>query len=459
MKSFKFEKFLKAIGVFLAAAFALCSLLTPTGSAAAAEENYRDALSAALRYLANGSAPSFGSVGGEWTIFALARGEHFPISSDYFEKYYSHIEQVVAAGGSAVLNNTKSTDNSRVVIALASIGRDPRNVAGYNLTEPLYDFDYVKKQGISGVIFALLALDSCDAPGSGEIRTKCVDYLLKRELKTGGWTLSAGAADPDITSMVIYALAKYGSASGAVGRGVDTLSSIQLDDGGYMSMGNANSESCAQVITALSSVGIDAATDERFVKTDNSLLDAFLNYRTGDGFAHISGAGVNRMATEQGAFALVAYNRYKTGKASLYDMSDVVSISNPQTTPAPKATPTPEPKATPNGITSAPTLTGSESAIPTAIAPTIPPTSDEPTIASPVTDNRTDHGIDTSNPPNAVSTPDNVQNSGSKDPITYREPRRGGTLILWIGIIAGASGAVMCLLAVYKNHSKNIKKK
>lgn len=49
-----------------------------------------------------------------------------------------------------MLHNTKSTDNSRVILALTAIGKDVTDVASYNLLEPLADMDYVKKQGING---------------------------------------------------------------------------------------------------------------------------------------------------------------------------------------------------------------------------------------------------------------------------------------------------------------------
>ena len=49
------------------------------------------------------------------------------------------------------------------------------------------------------------------------------------------------------------------------------LSSQQLEDGNYSSYGVPNTESTAQVILALSSLGIDGFTDERFIKNENTL--------------------------------------------------------------------------------------------------------------------------------------------------------------------------------------------
>lgn len=63
-----------------------------------------------------------------------------------FSEYYAKIEKLVAANGSPKLHPQKSTENSRLIIALSSIGRDARSVAGFDLTAPLGDFNYVKSR-------------------------------------------------------------------------------------------------------------------------------------------------------------------------------------------------------------------------------------------------------------------------------------------------------------------------
>lgn len=454
MKASKLKKsFLKPMVALMTAAFALCVFSAPRADAASTGVEYMSAFNGALEYLASSGEPVFGSVGGEWTVFALARAGYFQTGSDYFRRYYSRIEATVESCGSAVINPNKSTDNSRVVIALASIGRDPRSVAGHNLVEPLYDFDYVKKQGISGVIFALLALDSC-AAGSGDIRARCVNYLLNRELEAGGWALGAGTADPDITAMTVYALAKYASASSAVNRGIEVLSTLQLDDGGYMSMGSANSESCAQVITALSAVGIDAAKDERFIKDGNSLLDAFLDYRSGSGFSHIAGTGVNRMATEQAAYALAAYVRFKTGRPALYDMSDVVAEADPTATQGQQSTPTPTPKATPAvstapNVPATPALSGFEA----------PDSTPSPTIiAACISTPRVDAqaSVQPEPTPGATIVLDGSENTESEGNASVKKTSTGGYIALGAGAAAVCAVAATCLIVALKKRSKDV---
>ena len=48
------------------------------------------------------------------------------------------------------MSDSKSTENSRMILALTSIGKDPSDVLDMILLEPLADLDYVKSQGING---------------------------------------------------------------------------------------------------------------------------------------------------------------------------------------------------------------------------------------------------------------------------------------------------------------------
>ena len=196
--------------------------------------------------------------------------------------------------------------------------------------------DYVNRQGINGAIWALIALDSHDyeipdvsVQGTRATRENLIASILGAQLADGGWNLSDPDADSDMTAMAIQALAPYYSTDSSVKTAVDNalqcLSDIQNSNGGYSSWGSINSESCAQVVVALTSLGIDPAEDSRFIKNGNSVLDALLGYYVnGGGFKHTDGeSGVNAMATEQGFYALVSYSRMIEGKSSLYDMSDI----------------------------------------------------------------------------------------------------------------------------------------
>ena len=96
------------------------------------------------------------------------------------------------------------------------MGKDVTNVGGNNLLQGLTDMKFVKKQGINGPIWALIALDSHDyeipAATSGAdpvTRQKLIDAILAGQLPDGGWTISGQIADADMTGMAIQALAPY----------------------------------------------------------------------------------------------------------------------------------------------------------------------------------------------------------------------------------------------------------
>lgn len=279
--------------------------------------------------------PTVGSTGGEWAVVALARSGA-AVPEGYYARYYDAVVAYVKANCNAQeqLHKTKSTDNSRVILALTAIGKDVTDVGGHNLLAGLSDFDYVCKQGVNGAVWALIALDcqsyeAPDMPGVANptTRDKLTAAILRAQTADGGWTISGESADPDMTAMAITALAPYCASDAqvkeAVDRAVACLSALQAPDGGFAGKGVTNAESCAQVVVALATVGIDADTDARFLKNGNSVLDALLAYGEAEGgFRHTADGKLDGMASEQGLCALAAYMRLLGGKRDLYDMND-----------------------------------------------------------------------------------------------------------------------------------------
>ena len=280
--------------------------------------------------------PGVGSTGGEWMTIGLARsGRAVPAG------YYDNVVEYVKAKADANerLHRAKVTDNARVILALTAIGKDVTNVGGHNLLKGLDNMAYVQKQGINGPIWTLIALDSHNYPTMGDVtREKLIQVILDAQLPDGGWDLSGENADTDMTAMAIQALAPYyktnETVKAAVDKALEALSTLQRNDGGFGSWGTVNSESCAQVIVALTALGIDPATDSRFVKNGSTVLGALAGfYVDGGGFKHTADGERNGMATEQGYYALASYYRFVNGQTSLYDMSDV-TIQTGGNTPA-----------------------------------------------------------------------------------------------------------------------------
>lgn len=289
-----------------------------------------DAYHAVANYLSSSSAiPTYGS---EWTILTLARGDNSDKYKDYYEQYYSNLVKHVKTTNGKI--GSQSTDWSRVIIALTAIGKDPRDVGGYNLVEKLTDYNFAISPGINSAVYSLIALDTWafDLPETATTtRDKLIDYILSKEIKgVGGFALSGTNDDADVTGMTLQALAPYYQSNTKVqeviNRAIDKLVTMQLPNGAYKSAdysvvkGVENPESAAQVVTALVSLGIDVNKDERF----NKVISNIMTYQSDDGgFKHsYSQNKANGMATVQVGYSLAAYNRLLSNQTALYDMSD-----------------------------------------------------------------------------------------------------------------------------------------
>lgn len=286
--------------------------------------------------------PDYNSI---WNVIGMTRSG-LGVPSSYTETFYKNVYAYLEEKN-WVLTKTKYTDYSKLILALTAIGKDVQNIGGHNLLAYLSDFENITIQGFNGPIWALIALNSHPSysmPTDPNAKTQTteevlVTYLLQGETSKGGWTLTGNEPDVDITGMTIQALAPYyekrADVTGAIDRAVEWLASVQLTSGGYATMGTETSESTAQVITALSAIGIDPATDDRFINENGKwpLTGLFQYYLPEGGFMHVAaGAGnngggeggtLNGMATEQGMYATVAYKRMLQGKTALYDMRDV----------------------------------------------------------------------------------------------------------------------------------------
>ena len=285
--------------------------------------------------------PAFGTNYGEWTVFGLARGGYYANDSQYFADYYDRIVEYVNATAAEVdmngaLDSNKSTDNSRLIMALAAIGRDATSVGDWDLVEAYSanGFNWIRKQGMNGTVWTLIALDCGNYETSDPtIRQQCVDAILEAQHDDGGWSLVTATAQPsnvDITGMTLTALYPYREqpeVAAACEEAFAWLSRSQLDNGGFPYGEGETSESCVWAIVAATTWGIDPDTDPRFIKNGNSAVDNLLSYyvEAEAMFEHGRGAGSNAMATDQATYALVAYERFRNGQPGLYDYSDVTA--------------------------------------------------------------------------------------------------------------------------------------
>ena len=318
----------------------LIILALPVSAMAAEEDSIREAFETTGDYMAALGDPSAGSTGGEWMALGFARsGREVPDS--YYDSVVAYVDEKIDENGR--LHATKCTTNCRFIVALTAIGKDPTDVGGHNLLAGLNDMGYIRKVGVSGVIWTLIAFDCgrYEMP-KGIDRETLVDTILDFQVPGGGWANSGNIADPDVTSMAIQALAPYREepeVQSALDDAVTVLAGMLDETGNFPSQYGASSESVSQVIVALCTLGIDPNTDARFVKNGMSALDGLLGYYVeGGGFKHIHSGKIDGIATEQGYYALTAYFRMLERRTPLYDMTDgfTVTPQQPQTPEAEK---------------------------------------------------------------------------------------------------------------------------
>lgn len=275
-----------------------------------------------------------GSVKGEWLMFGLARAlDKEPTEAqktDYLAAVNSYIESSINVAGQ--LHRYKSTDNSRIALALTALGYDPADFEGYDLLKAFGDTAWATQQGSTGTAFALLTLRAADYSTSNE--QDLIDSLLNSQNADGGWAITTGSSDLDATAMVIQALAPDYLVSRArtadsakVKTAVDNALAFlagKMQDDGTVTDGAfpASAETIAQILVALTELGRNPAEDTQFTKNGKTLLDGLATFYLKDrGFAHAQDGEFNQMATEQAFYALVACRRLAAEERSLYDMS------------------------------------------------------------------------------------------------------------------------------------------
>lgn len=285
------------------------------------------------------SAPVVSYLFGEWAVLGQARAK-VPLSEAYIAAYYekvvAYVQKNMGADGVLVdpeSRNPTVTDNERIILALTAIGKDPANVGGENLLKALQNKDIMQvtdtsNTDINGLVMGLLALNSRNYTSD---TSWLVQAVLAQQNEDGSWRASADTkpvGDVDMTAMALQALAPYYKDGGNETVNTAVEKALNWLSGKYRS-GYDSSESCAQVVIALSALNLDANTDARFTKTVEgktlSVLGNLLQYRVAEngGFKHqFADKAVNEMATEQALCAMAAYARFTEKANALYDMTD-----------------------------------------------------------------------------------------------------------------------------------------
>ena len=280
--------------------------------------------------LMNNIAATYTNSSSDWVVFDMAVYAKLdgttPKTSDDARTNYLNLTINELAGTSPLVS-----DRAKAEIILAALGVNSTKLKTFDGTEysnaaKLADMNLGSSHYTAP--WVLLAEQAGQLKLTDAQRNSMIALLTdSKNLGDDGlfFTTWAGEtyADPDTTGTALTALAAYADRAAVksfIDKAVAGLSKAQNSNGSY---GNVNSD--AMVIIGLTAVGIDPASDERFVKGGCSLADALLLYvnDTRNGFTTAAVGAVNgestqkaaALATEQGFRALVALEKFESLRA------------------------------------------------------------------------------------------------------------------------------------------------
>ena len=288
----------------------------------------------------------------DWIAIATGCSANPVKRNAYLKGLEDYVTKEYAENGG--LHNIKATEYHRISLAVLALGGDPTGFGVDGNGEPIdliadgtYNWsnsDSLGVQGLNGWIFALITLDAknYEVPSDAVYtREDIISAILGAQTDEGGFGLSVGTPDVDITAMALQALAPYyqndPDVQGSVDRALSWLSAQQGSGGDFTSWGSSTAEGTAQTVIALCSLGIDPRTDERFMKNGNSAMDGLLQYQTQSGmFKHTLDGDEDVMATEQAILALIAVERLDQNGNRIYDFTEVAVYEGKDDTAAEK---------------------------------------------------------------------------------------------------------------------------
>lgn len=229
------------------------------------------------------------------------------------------------AGQIGDLDTTTSvamTNIARTIMMLTARGFDCSNLAQYNDGQPFVDskgnevdnlaatmYNYAGTYTINGPIFGLISLDmgNYTIPDNAIwTRDAFMDVILNHVYLSDGF-------DTDMVAMLMQSIAPYANdevygerVRAKLEEGVSIIITRMNADYSFKAWGAVNSETAAQVICALSAMGIDCHTDPRFSDGQGksviqNWVDSFVN--PSGYFHHTTEVMNNAMATYQGCYA------------------------------------------------------------------------------------------------------------------------------------------------------------
>ncbi|MDD7250091.1 MAG: hypothetical protein SOV32_10715 [Oscillospiraceae bacterium] len=227
--------------------------------------------------------------------------------------------------------NVAMTNIDRKIMTLTARGFDCSNLAKYNDGKPYIDakgneidnlvqvlYNYKGSYTINGPIFALIALDMGNYTIPADAywtRDKLLETILNHVYLSDGFGL-------DMVTMLMQSIGPYMNdpvygtrVTAKLEEGLKIVLESFGDKNAYKNPygvqwgGVYTSEGSAQIVCAMSAMGVDCHTDPRMSDGTNSALTALLDYADyQDGyFAHTNTTPKNALATYEGCYATQWY--------------------------------------------------------------------------------------------------------------------------------------------------------
>ena len=187
----------------------------------------------------------------DWSIMARAAIGQTPTNIDFLK----------------TLDGSTANDYATYILAITSLGEDPRSFGSENLVYGLRQLSDNGQIGdemyLNDDIFSLIALRAAGVIQSDSLVTQEVDYIKSKQAPDGGWSWDSSATEGmvDYTAMGIMALISAGvdTTDSSIVTAVDFLANAQNDDGGFgmNSSDTSNTASTAWALSAINSMNAD----------------------------------------------------------------------------------------------------------------------------------------------------------------------------------------------------------
>jgi hypothetical protein len=271
----------------------------------------------------------------DWAALGMAVSGEQEAYGDYLERLEEYVEESYRQKD--CLDSVKATPYHTSVLTVLALGGNPlefgKDVKGNSinlLADGTYNFkgDSLGAQGISGYIYALIALDAkaYEIPeGADYSREDILEAILEKQSENGGFSISGTGDDIDITAMALQALAPYKEqeqVKAGIDKALNWLATQMTPYGTFCCGSMETCESTAQVI--LAACALDLEIDDKFQKDGITPWDGLQEFRLADGtYVHtLAEKEGNLIATEQALLALEAVQLRETQNKWILDFTE-----------------------------------------------------------------------------------------------------------------------------------------